>query len=369
MKIYTIYGPAGTGKTEYLASIIKDTFKINKNIVICASTHSSVENLYNRLSQIPKTYFKTIYSFFRIDYENDDVIGPINNVNYVFIDEFGLIKKELFKKMISKLEKTCVVYISGDVIQLNPIYLEKRYISFTCMKKHYLNDVSYVIEHDYNNVFSTKLIRESEKTLLTQNKRSNDIVMEIIHKIFYSNNEFKFPLINILNVINLILTKNYVLISSKYEYLNNIYSILIKSIKYERLIQTHGQFKQLAFYKDAKYIISDTLPKRNLYNGEILVFSHISGHKIFLNHNDEIIEYDNEIQLLPSFLITAHKSQGMSINNVIVCLDELFDISMLYTMITRARYDVKFFVLNTLNSNLNNEISKFKEIMKFYNYI
>ena len=44
----------------------------------------------------------------------------------------------------------------------------------------------------------------------------------------------------------------------------------------------------------------------------------------------------------PSELLTFHRSQGKSIDNVIICIDNLFEASMLYTGITRARSSVMF---------------------------
>jgi hypothetical protein len=45
----------------------------------------------------------------------------------------------------------------------------------------------------------------------------------------------------------------------------------------------------------------------------------------------------------PHNLITFHRSQGKTIPNVIVCIDDIFDLGMLYTGITRAVNDVKFY--------------------------
>ena len=49
----------------------------------------------------------------------------------------------------------------------------------------------------------------------------------------------------------------------------------------------------------------------------------------------------------PSFLLTIHKSQGRSIDNIIVCIDDLFDVSMMYTAITRAKNNLLFYSKET----------------------
>lgn len=362
--IITIYGPAGTGKTQYLSSIIREIFQLKKTFVICTPTHSSLENIRKRLPDIPMNYFKTIYSYFRINYENDDVVGPIRDVEYIFIDEFGLIKKSLFKKIINKANDA-KIYISGDVIQLNPIYLEKRFISLDRLQRDYANVLGYIIEHDYNNVFSTKLIKNSNKILLTNNLRSNDNVLNVIREIFYSDTKFSFPLVNF-NIINLLLN-GYVFISSKYEYLNKMYETFIPYIENKIIIKTTHPFKKICFTVGSKYIVSCNY--LNLHNGDEIECISAKIDEIKFKINDEEIDYDKDMFLLPKNFITAHKSQGLTIDNVIICLDELFDISMLYTMITRAKNDIKFFTFTTIDENVYEKINMFKNIMKFYNYI
>lgn len=66
----------------------------------------------------------------------------------------------------------------------------------------------------------------------------------------------------------------------------------------------------------------------------------------------------NIIQYAPIFLLTIHKSQGKTIDNVIVCVDDMFDISMMYTAITRAKNNLLFF------SKENNEKERCKVLIK-----
>ena len=52
--------------------------------------------------------------------------------------------------------------------------------------------------------------------------------------------------------------------------------------------------------------------------------------------------------VMPSYLYTFHKSQGLEFDNVAVCIDDLFEFPMLYTGITRARKNVVFFTMNSM---------------------
>ena len=68
MKLVVLYGKAGCGKTTKMVELIKTC----KHYVVLAPTNSAVENIY-KLSGIEKRKkFKTIYSYFRIDYENNN---------------------------------------------------------------------------------------------------------------------------------------------------------------------------------------------------------------------------------------------------------------------------------------------------------
>ena len=45
----------------------------------------------------------------------------------------------------------------------------------------------------------------------------------------------------------------------------------------------------------------------------------------------------------PYNLLTVHKSQGYTLENVIVCIDNMFEVSMMYTAATRASNSLMFY--------------------------
>lgn len=376
MLIYNIvYGGAGTGKTTRL---VNDVSKLKKDsYVILSPTHSSLKNLQTRLNDEQKSHSRTLYSYFQIDYEHDHVVGPISFVKHIFVDEFGLIKKELLKQIINKtsihlnnfimknrlVDLDVFIHLYGDPVQLSPIYTEKRYISFNKLAK-FDGLHSYVIEHYYNSPFSLTPIVKSHHELLKVNHRANDKVIQIVQRLFYDNDLSVIQYINQLEVVRLIVNEGYVFISSTYELQASIYKLVCVIL--EQCYSNTIYFNKLLFYNNAKFIVAETTSKRK--NGEILTFDHHSDGNIYLKDEDGIIfKYDSLIKLLPEFLITAHKSQGLTIPKVIVCVDNLFDVSMLYTMITRASEDVKFYKVNDVK--LNDYITKFRDILHYYGYI
>ena len=384
--IELIYGPAGVGKTEAVINRLKELLK-NKDVNIAASlqhtliavlapTHSAVQNLKNRCSKllseqaIGHLFFATIYSYFRIDWLNDDVIGAITYHPYIFIDEFGLIKKELFQSILHKIALAPIkvnLVISGDIVQLSPIYEGERMISFRKLKKHYERVPAYIAEHDFNSIFSISKIRKSKHTLLTINHRSNRDVLEIINKLFFKC-ECDIKPITTMRAINLIMNEGWTMISSKYEFQRPIYDTIIKLTKNGFIVSSTGAFKELLFFEGARFIANDNYKDRDILNGDELV---VEG-KMLRKPDGELVEA-NELDLLPSFLLSAHKAQGLSIDKVIVCIDELFDPCLLYTACTRAVSKLEFYSTQRFDDKRRNELieylKRFNELMRFYGYV
>lgn len=386
-EIITIYGKAGCGKTTTLSKIITaDT----DEFVVLAPTNSAVDTIFKMCSKevnkLNRSLFKTIYSFFRIDYHNDIVLGAIEMPNTIYIDEFSLIDKFLFKKcMNDMISKGCKkIVLCGDVMQLNAIYKTKQYISFGKINKWNLvyqkiisnmNSDKYtpniypkVLEHIHLNIFGLKIIQNGKLINLNVNKRSNDVVKNILSNIYAKNYDFNYSFLNFFDVPNYILNLNYVFIASKYSILQKIYDYIYdifwrKSklhediITLEQHISFSSGFKNLYLYPGMKIIVCDTDEHKKYINGEELIFTgnFEYGKMKCLKMEEKEYIYVNKIKevdktkseeyypICPSFLMTIHKSQGKTIDNVIVCIDDMFDMSMMYTAITRAKNNLVFF--------------------------
>lgn len=403
IEVITIYGKAGCGKSTLLSSLIcKDT----DNYVVLSSTNAAVNNIYRLCKHIDdnidRNNFKTIYSFFRIDYKNDVVLGAIDMVNTVYIDEFSLIDKHIFKKCLHDMrQKGCrKLILCGDALQLNAVYKTKQRISFNSIDKwnikynnilnksnheHLLkfDNVQYlptsVIEHLHLSIFGLKFVQSGKLVNLHINKRSNDEIKNILHHIYNipinnSNNNIlldKFIMLN--DISKYVVNDGYVFISSKYSILQKIYDYIYDNfwsnprkynadnmITIKQNISFSTGYKRLYLYPGMKIIVCDTDVNKKYINGEELIFTgNFENNKMkCLNENNEYVYIPKlkEIDKLntgeyypisPSFLLTIHKSQGRSIDNIIVCIDDLFDVSMMYTAITRAKNNLLFYSKET----------------------
>lgn len=413
VSITIIFGRAGTGKSTALASMIVKCIESNKTYVVLTSTHSSLNNIYtivNSKHPVDRSNFRTIYSFFRIDYENDIVAGCDRNhvPSHIFIDEFSLINKHVFKRIVRDLYCKFVstkLILTGDAMQLNAIYKDKQYMSISkLMKISAMSKTKYiypsVIEHIHLSIFGLKLVStRADKRCLTVNHRNSGKVSSILNAIYSNDISFAFPFIDDINEAVALINRGYVFISSMYKHIQHIYDTLGKSWKdsgmtvktIEQGISYRFGLKTLYLYEGLELMLTTTSTQKDseglprYFNGEYVKWNGTfapNNDLVCINESGAYIYVSKEIDtslpirptyypVIPKCLITIHKSQGQTIDNVIVCIDDLFDMCMLYTAITRARTDVKFYTFcgatkrneRLIESGCVNEFKQLNSIM------
>ena len=362
IEIVTIYGKAGCGKTTNLSKIIcNDT----SEYVVLAPTNSAVETIYKTCIEnkhLERKYFKTIYSFFRIDYNNDVVLGAIEMETKQYIS-FNKMNKwnEIYQKILT------------EATNVNEKLIYPK-----------------VLEHLHLNIFGMKIIQQGTLINLTINKRSNDNIKNILMNIYNKNKEYQYDFIPFFDIPNYIINSNYVFIASKYSILQKVYDYIYENfwskskiqndiINIEQHISFSSGFKNLYLYPGMKIIACSTDANKRYINGEELTFTgnFECGKMKCLNEEKKeyvFIEKVKEVEktngnlyypICPSFLMTIHKSQGKTINNIIVCIDDMFDMSMMYTAITRAKDNLVFFSKVNDNNERRNLLIKNAYVEEF----
>ena len=409
MDITVIYGKAGSGKSTILAKRILEA----KDYYVLAPTNAAVENIYRMVcngtvKEIKRDRFKTMYSFFRIDYETENVLGAIYYPSVLFVDEFGLMPKQLFKTCLNYAERGGVLkmIISGDMMQLSPIYEHKQYISLSRLRR--LNNgwsalmnnksrcmqadgrveslYSSVIEHFQLSSLSLKKLLQSELIPLTVNRRANDITKQTLTAIYNKDTGYAYQFVEFFDMLRLINDEDYIFIASRYKILQHVYDAL-----YERYLKRveglviidQSKAGNKAFYNrlyltPGMAIIACQTVKNEYINGQELIFTgneEAQGLKCIDPMTNEII-YIHKVRdsidssyypISPAFLLSVHKAQGRSIDKVIVCIDEMFDISMLYTAVTRARNNLVFYSCEAINERVKKlidvaHVDEFKQL-------
>ena len=409
LEIALYHGRAGTGKTYKLTSKLREYASLRK--VVLTPTHSALENIKSRYTD-SNTEFSTIYSYFRIDYKENKILGVIddNFCNIIFIDEFSLIDKNIFDQCVSDLQYksnnlkiNCRLYLFGDPLQLSPVSDDTLSITF-----NEINDLNtlfsprrpmstYVLKHMYLSLLSLPYIQKCRMKQLIKQMRSSDQIMKIINNIYCTQdpideNLLKFVLS--LDVPKKVMYNNYVYIASTYKQLqyvyDHMYAGLSNVIKYKQTSATNT-FSTLYLFKGLNVIACETKYVRkgiDYYNGEEFTIDdidikHESINALILRRKSNgdlyrmtpIINTNFGVETMyfpitPSNLLTIHKAQGRGFDNVIMCIDNLFEITMMYTGITRAKTNLLFHTQNFKNRmNIFEESAHRREFHELYKII
>lgn len=361
-RLSIIFGKAGCGKTTYMSTLILKS----SDYVVLAATHSAVNTIWNvcnslaRHNKLPlpnSKNFMTIYSFFRINYIDNYILGPIYAPLTIFIDEFSLIDKSLLKECIGKLHKDSRVVICGDPLQLNAIKLEKQFVSINKIKRYQQlmpGIDANVIGHLALNVMGSVNLSKSKLKHRRENLRSNKYVNDVIDNIYSRNDKFDYKFMRF-DEFPTYIKNGYVVLASNYNILQSIYTYCFNNLPDITNVQqkvpwkTSG-YKQLHLTPNMSLTLCNTDEKKTYFNGETVQLTKITPCGLQCkrqNNTDVIIESvdskDIFFPVTPSNLLTIHKSQGKGFESVIVCIDDLFHLTMLYTAITRAKTNVVFY--------------------------
>jgi hypothetical protein len=354
MPIKFILGEAGCGKTEVLANIVKELLKTtkSKNIICLAFTHSAVNNLKERINE-EDIDCKTLHSYFHIELNATHFCyGMVDVRDYIIIDEFSLIPVELLENIFKCCENSTII-CGGDLLQLSPINEKRLNVDIRSFKQLFKNKSSeligeeieigalmYMFEHLANTIWTTKYYRNADKMVLRKNYRSDTDVIKLLWKCIDNIDSIDVKR----NMLDLDV-KNYTVLSSRYDLLERSYQF---PQKYEFKLPT--KMGVCGFSKGDTVLLTENI-NSNFTNGDSVVIDGIKGVNLIIrNELDETIELDQNIDefdrrfydILPINYLTIHKAQGRGFDNVIIILNDLFEITMLYTAITRARHNVIF---------------------------
>lgn len=400
MVIKFICGMAGCSKSTTIINMITQFYSKGISFNCLAYTHSAVNNLRDMfcnaqlassinsievssvnsikiLTQTQYHLFQTLHRFLKIPIEKDSTYKVIYHKdlklgNYVIVDEFSLVPLDIFNYLFYLANTTSTTFIFvGDMIQLPPIVtltdkLNKNNVvslnniydsEFKDIKVEFNVAVS-IFNHLNQTIYFNNNYQKSDKLILTKNYRNDSNVFSVLEKAL--NGEYQcIQQCELTNYVN----KGYVVISSKYKYLKSIYQLVNHFDSVNQLFNTKiGMINILIGMK----LILITNIDNDYLNGDLVqvIQTKYQDNTIIVKHcddstNETAIEIDT-INVLPYNYITCHKAQGKSIDNIILVLDEMFEITMLYTAITRARYDVKLICFDQSNKPKDYELKAFK---------
>lgn len=420
-------GGAGTGKSFLIRELIKD-LEINerKKVVKLGSTGVSSVNIGGM----------TIHSFFALGIVNSleelklkdsyqksyglvNLEKLIKNTDYIIIDEISMVSAELFTMISYRLEQFNFkgrLIVVGDFFQLPPI------------NKNTVDDKEFAFESDnwedfkFQNIYLKNIKRTNNKefSILLNKLRVGEV----------SNKDFEF--IKNLKNNKVDESKSVILVSTNkrakeinYKNLADIespelnikleYQLFKPNMekKLQKFIESSPFEETLKIKVGAKVIFTKNSASgtSKFYNGEIGTVKDI----LYVNNNDNnsystdyilkiITERNEEVYLYPqaledvkyksvnneviadrnfviqqfpiklAYAITIHKSQGMSINNLIYDSSYIFDNSQFYVALSRGVDPEKISIIyknfnKPFEQYILNKIITKDKIKDFYNNI
>ena len=382
-KRFTLYlGPAGSGKSTALAQTFADMVRKNKCVML-APTHYAVNNIMQKVLKLNKNIdtklFQTFHSYFRIDYKSNLVIGPntsSKDKEFIFIDEFFMLSRDLFARSVRTTNAKFI--LAGDPMQLGSPYNDSNVLlSGSELKSlEYWTDresqvpslpcswiVIKMVQSPYwsikdsveKHIFRTNFRARDDVALLLFALLGGGAFDETVGKLIKYHTSYDDIIRYLIN------NDDAVLLASKYSILQNIYdnyaaksSIFTTHIhnkQTSKFFEGNKYFRDLYLYEGMSLIITETAG--DIYNGQEVIFEgydegtntitckDLSAKTITLHINNPDQEF---FAIAPKQFMTIHKAQGMGFNKVVIMTNNLFEKSMLYTAITRARYEVSFYL-------------------------
>ncbi|MFV0482465.1 MAG: ATP-dependent RecD-like DNA helicase [Campylobacteraceae bacterium] len=371
-------GGGGVGKSYLTSKIIEDYKKENKQVIILGSTGISAVNIGGQ----------TIHSFFafgickdseellRHDRYSKQRLKELNKIltdtDLLIIDEISMVSAHMMEMIRYRLNgaayKGSLLFV-GDFFQLPPInktddfslFADEIYAFESSAWKNY-NPVMVELKTskrtDDKHFFEIlKKIRvggvESETLNFLDNLRTNKSVYEKNPTILFGRNA-EADRMNQLRLNE---------IKSELYRLNAKETLHDKSLHVKRLESWHKMLnvpKELEL-KIGAHVIFCTNKWGKYYNGEQGVVKDIGDDYVLVLKNDSLVKVERheftfsesvfeggetknkplaslfQYPLKLSYAITIHKSQGMSIENLVCDIHNIFETSQFYVAISRAK--------------------------------
>lgn len=394
VRISFVIGSAGTGKTTKLATKIKRRIEKNQKYYVLSMTHSSLHNIINIIGNgnniVDKKYFKTFHSFLQINVNSFGEIsyvpgcGCLDDADYIFIDELSLVSKSLLPRLFNNFElrsKCLKVVIYGDCLQLPPIDSENFVTWYNLSEYYKICECTDILSLQHLNsliITDSQIIENTVKvTLLTNCFRCSKETIELFDSINKNKKIDKKYIISEQTAYRLLATEDYTLLVGKYNnsdgrdmidyYYYNYVGWCKRVLGIERTVCNNGLIAKVG----DKFIIENTTHVDNIHlyaNKTITVETIIPNSTSIIcssNNEDIMLRCDinkiglkNSWNLRPKNIITVHKSQGLTLNNVIIDVESLFNNcpSMLYTAMTRPTGNVLFMNVSNISNKIGNNL-------------
>ena len=366
-------GGAGVGKTTLTIQVIEHFKNEAKKVAKLASTGMAAtlfggQTLHSFLDLGISSSLEELEKKKKLDIKNK-VKKLIKSMDLLVIDEISMVSSELFEMIIFRLNQAefdGVLLIVGDFLQLPPINKQNQ-LAFAFESPSWKKADLYKIE--LKHIYRT----DDKKFIELLNHVRFGYVDENIHN---QLNTYIKPLPKNLSEFTFLFGKNISASLHNKEQLSFIeeelyikesqiikHSSTVKENEIERFLQDARIEKELELKIGAPVLF--TRNAWNYFNGERGIVINIDENFVYIKKNDtKVIKLEqveqskmiwkekkvaNEIELVEealfsiyqfpiklAFAITIHKSQGMSIEDLIIQTNEIFSPSQFYVALSRS---------------------------------
>lgn len=362
-----ITGGPGTGKTTIIKCIIYIFEKMGKKTLLCAPTGRASK----RLSSSCGIEAKTIHRLLEYTFSSDDKMIFLKNQDNqlegdcIIVDEASMIDIKLLYYLLNAMNNKMKLILVGDADQLPSV------APGNILKDIISSDIASTSKLD-------KIFRQSERSMIIYN--AHNINMGVMPVIDNKSDDFFFidaptPQKAVQKALELCTNR-----LTAYKHYDPVYDIQVISHVKRGITGVENLNKQLqqalnppSKGKAEKNILSYTLRERDkvmqiknnysaiwtniltaktgmgIFNGDIGVIQSINAETKLITvlfEQERLVHYafEDADQLMLSYAITTHKSQGSEFNAAIILMCEgygqFLSRNLLYTAVTRAKETV-----------------------------
>ncbi|MCK4650791.1 ATP-dependent RecD-like DNA helicase [Candidatus Babeliales bacterium] len=347
-KVTIITGGPGTGKTTLLKKLLDILQDYKIKFKLAAPTGKASKRMFEGTGRNAQTLHRLLEF-------NPSIMGFTKNeqnaldLDFLIVDEASMIDVFLMLSMLKALPQKAHLILLGDVDQLpsvgagnalNDLINSKKIITvkLTYIFRQAQNSLIIVNAHKVNRgEFPISALQGSKKDFVYLKENEPENIFPILHKIY----KYKLAKIGILPSNSIVLTPMNRGIAGVNRINQELQMILNPQSPKLKQIQRFGQI-----YREGDRImqIRNNYDKF-VFNGDIGTIYKIDeiDQKILISFGEKILEYDfAELdELILSYAISIHKSQGSEFSSVIIPIFMqhfiLLQRNLIYTAITRAK--------------------------------
>lgn len=361
-KVSVITGGPGTGKTTIIKSVVEVAKKTDNKVILCAPTGRAAKRLEESTGLSATTihrllkYTKQDDGFLSFEHDRDN---PVDG-DIIIVDEASMMDIEITARLVDAITINSSIVFVGDIDQLPSVGPGNvlRDIIDSGFAKTITLDTIYRQNEDSNIVTNAHLINTGKMPLV--NEEGKDFFFIKTHSHYEASKI-------IADLVNRRLPNYY-----KYDPFEDIQVLSIMKrglVGTEELnknlqnVLNHQNSSNIVEYKDVVYSVGDKvmqsvnnysleytdefgMKQEGVFNGDMGIITDLdseTGTLVVKFDDGRIVKYEktNIDELMLSYAITIHKSQGSEFKAVVIPITSgpymLLTRNLIYTAITRAK--------------------------------